>query len=71
MLCRIHAALVLLPSACFDCSLSMQQWEGLIELLGSQSKIAWGLDFLHKYEYYHYHIVCFIALSYVAVKRYK
>lgn len=36
-------------SACFDC-FSMQQWEGLIELLGSESKIAGGLDFLHKYE---------------------
>ncbi|RVW17301.1 Nuclear pore complex protein NUP85 [Vitis vinifera] len=28
---------------------SFKQWEGLIELLGSESKIAGGLDFLHKY----------------------
>ncbi|KAK1367795.1 Nuclear pore complex protein Nup85 [Heracleum sosnowskyi] len=28
---------------------SFKQWEGLIELLGSQSKAAGGLDFLHKY----------------------
>lgn len=28
----------------------IQQWEGLIELLGSESKIAGGLEFLHKYE---------------------
>ncbi|KAL8108401.1 hypothetical protein AgCh_024748 [Apium graveolens] len=27
---------------------SFKQWEGLIELLGSQSKAAGGLDFLHK-----------------------
>lgn len=26
-----------------------EQWEGLIELLGSESKIAGGLEFLHKY----------------------
>lgn len=30
---------------------SVQQWEGLIELLGSESKTAGGLDFLHKYEH--------------------
>ncbi|KAH7524172.1 hypothetical protein FEM48_Zijuj06G0091000 [Ziziphus jujuba var. spinosa] len=28
---------------------SFKQWEGLIELLGSESKIAGGLEFLHKY----------------------
>ncbi|EXB93382.1 hypothetical protein L484_010709 [Morus notabilis] len=28
---------------------SFKQWEGLIELLGSESKTAGGLDFLHKY----------------------
>lgn len=28
--------------------LSVQQWEGLIELLGSESKTAGGLEFLHK-----------------------
>ncbi|KAK1384818.1 Nuclear pore complex protein Nup85 [Heracleum sosnowskyi] len=27
---------------------SFKQWEGLIELLGSQSKAAGGLDFLHR-----------------------
>lgn len=27
----------------------MQQWEGLVELLGSESQISGGLDFLHKY----------------------
>ncbi|KAG5540709.1 hypothetical protein RHGRI_020817 [Rhododendron griersonianum] len=28
---------------------SFKQWEGLIELLGSESRIAGGLEFLHKY----------------------
>ncbi|KAL6980099.1 Nucleoporin nup85 [Sarracenia purpurea var. burkii] len=28
---------------------SFKQWEGLIELLGSESKTAGGLEFLHKY----------------------
>ncbi|CAN6540022.1 unnamed protein product [Malus baccata var. baccata] len=28
---------------------SFKQWEGLIELLGSESKATGGLDFLHKY----------------------
>ncbi|XP_010526106.1 PREDICTED: nuclear pore complex protein NUP85 isoform X2 [Tarenaya hassleriana] len=28
---------------------SLEQWEGLVELLGSESQIAGGLDFLHKY----------------------
>ncbi|RDX87077.1 Nuclear pore complex protein NUP85, partial [Mucuna pruriens] len=28
---------------------SFKQWEGMIELLGSESKPAGGLDFLHKY----------------------
>ncbi|XP_057959298.1 nuclear pore complex protein NUP85 [Malania oleifera] len=28
---------------------SFKQWEGLIELLGSESKAAGGLEFLHKY----------------------
>lgn len=28
--------------------LSLQQWEGLIQLLGSDSKTAGGLEFLHK-----------------------
>ncbi|CAK8570239.1 unnamed protein product [Lathyrus sativus] len=28
---------------------SFKQWEGIIELLGSESKPAGGLDFLHKY----------------------
>lgn len=28
--------------------LSVQQWEGLIELLGSESKTAGGLEFMHK-----------------------
>lgn len=28
---------------------SFKQWEGLIELLGSQSRAAGGLEFLHKY----------------------
>lgn len=29
----------------------LQQWEGIIELLGSESKPAGGLEFLHKYEH--------------------
>lgn len=29
-------------------TLNMQQWEGLVELLGSDSQISGGLDFLHK-----------------------
>ncbi|KAJ0251916.1 Nuclear pore complex protein NUP85 [Hirschfeldia incana] len=28
---------------------SLKQWEGLVELLGSESQISGGLDFLHKY----------------------
>ncbi|CAN6911520.1 hypothetical protein Bca4012_086730 [Brassica carinata] len=28
---------------------SLKQWEGLVELLGSDSQISGGLDFLHKY----------------------
>lgn len=31
---------------------SFMQWEGLIELLGSESKTAGGLEFLHKYRDY-------------------
>lgn len=31
--------------------LCIQQWEGLIELLGSVSKATGGLEFLHKYEF--------------------
>lgn len=27
---------------------NIQQWEGLVELLGSDSQISGGLDFLHK-----------------------
>lgn len=32
-----------------DAMFCTQQWEGLIELLGSESKTTGGLDFLHKY----------------------
>jgi len=35
----------------FDNPYVLQQWEGLIELLGSESKPAGGLEFLHKYEH--------------------
>lgn len=34
--------------------LSMQQWEGLIQLLGSEPKTAGGLEFLHKYDFCHH-----------------
>jgi hypothetical protein len=43
-------------------SIFLQQWEGLIELLGSESKPAGGLEFLHKYEHpmleflYYFHV---------------
>lgn len=46
----------------FDNPFFLQQWEGLIELLGSESKPAGGLEFLHKYEHpmleflYYFHI---------------
>ena len=35
----------------FPYCLSIQQWEGLIELLGSESKPAGSLEFLHKYNF--------------------
>jgi len=60
----------------FDNPYVLQQWEGLIELLGSESKPAGGLEFLHKYEhpllsllsYFHtfiYLLIIFLVLTIV------
>lgn len=42
----------------------IQQWEGLIELLGSESKNTGGLEFLQKYVSFHCFFFPFIFLSY-------
>lgn len=44
-----HTSLCICPFMLFH-AFDMQQWEGLVELLGSDSQISGGLDFLHKYQ---------------------
>ena len=46
----------------FDNQYVLQQWEGLIELLGSESKPAGGLEFLHKYEHPMLSLLCYFQI---------